>query len=164
MVNYTTKRKLQLRPVLEKKAEIETALTDLKARREAEEKVFTQVSEDLAHKREEMTSIDLELRSLELNLFSFAEYCQGLVNECFQTLQDAEDTVQKFLGAVKALDQRILDQQEILARTKQDEQDAHTRIVAEQEVISRQRADLDIYKARLQKYIDESGADIKLIL
>lgn len=163
-MSYLTKRQMLLRPVMDKKQQIENAISDVKARREHEELLLDGVSTELEQKRTEIAEISTALDSVDetLGLLS-AEHLQ-YVSDLRNGLVAAESILGGFIEVLHNLDGKVAQAQGKLESLEADAAEVRTRIAAEGKVLSRRKEDLDIYRSRLDKAAKEHGLDIKILL
>lgn len=163
-MSYLSKRKFELRPVLDKKKDIELAVIEVKAKQEVETVKLDKI-------KTELNSAGLELVEIDKELGKVTEGCEKLSGEvseyvmtALQGVVQTDEVLNKYLLLIAEFDKQISTQKEELKKVEERKDNALSEISKAQGLLSRREKDLDIYKHRLQKYIEESGANIKLLL
>lgn len=163
-MSYLAKRKFELRPVLDKKKDIELAVVEVRAKQEVETAKLDRIKTDLNSAGLELVEIDKELTKVTEGCEKLSGEVSEYVKTALQGVVQTDEVLEKYLLFISHFDKQINTQKEELKKVEERKEQALLEISKSQGLLSRREKDLDIYKHRLQKYIEESGANIKLLL
>ena len=128
------------------KRDIQDSLTSLKDIRSRAEEVSEQIKEN---------------GDILLNL---ADLIKETVKIGRKAISEAQDVLNDSAKMVSDMNKEMKSQAEVLEQTKKDALEIHKQVLEEQEKISKNKEDLDIYKSRLERAYKENMPEHKIIL
>ncbi len=146
----TREQKLELD---ELKSQKESALRDAEA--------VVKAVDELLEKR---TGLEGTINSLETDIEKIVEFSKSVVESCIEEIKTADGLLQEFKTAIEESDKKLEQQYLHLTRVKEESATAHAQIMKENKILFQNKRDLDVYRGRLQAYIDKVDAPIKLLL
>lgn len=162
MSSYLQKRKAALFPLMEKKQEIDKQIVAAKEKQEYYANLLKTIQEALELARQAFQETENSLDEFGLKNRELLDLYNSQIQESLKVLGEFEVTINGFLLVVKTFDGKITEQKTILNELQKRQKELSESITRDSTIIAKHWKDLGIYKARLQAYIDESGAPIKM--
>lgn len=164
-MSYVTKRKLLLRPVLDKKKGIEETTNLVKARQEAETAKLDKIKTEFDSVSLELEKVNVELKEIEHGSEEIGNKVLDYLETARQGIFQTDQLLDFYAQAIALLDKQIKDQQENLDKTKALQKTVFAELAAEDGRLERKRTDIKIYEDRLRKRLKDSGMEdvIKLV-
>ena len=149
--------------LLEKKKKLDSEIVFVKGINEDLAKTSNALSEELDNKFKQIELCEKRFDEL-LNSFDSIESLYQEFHNLYESLATQSlflsDASFKLLGTIK---QKIEEENLKFDKIKIKQIDSENELKRKHEELSRKQKDIDIYRSRLQKYIEESGSNIKLI-
>ena len=166
MATYATKRKLLLRPVLDKKRGIEEATNFLKQRQEEEVDKLNKLKSEFDSVSLELQEINDELQRIEDSSQEIGESVLDYIEKVRSSVFKTDDLLDLYIKVIKEFDLKIQDQQKELRKIKAYQKVVQGEISNEYSRLESKRSDIEIYEKRLRKKINDAGLEneIKVIL
>mgnify|MGYP001613645528 FL=1 len=152
-IDLLEKRRVLNLEIANKKKDLETITIQSK-------EVSDGVADSVRRLKELSDDFDIVLKDIE-NLSGIQKDAS---NKSSDVIQLANYIIESSLNFLSFLNKRIETVKEEINNLNKKQEEIHNGIIKEQSTINRSWNDLYIYRDRLQKYIDESGAPIKLKL
>ena len=166
MATYVTKRKLMLRPVLDKKKGIEEATNFLKQRQEAEADKLNKLKSEFDSVSLELQEINDEFKKIEDGSNEIGQAVLDYIEKARSSILETDDLLDLYIKVIKEFELKIQVQQEELGKIKAYQEVVQTEISNEDKRLENKRNDIEIYEKRLRKKINDAGLEneIKVIL
>ncbi len=164
-MSYLTKRKFALRPVLDKKKEIEEAVIGVKQKQEFEQGKLDAIKTEFESVDLALAEVNEELSEISGNLGVLAQETLNLISSALTAVGDADEVLDKHLAAVKALSGIIENKHDQLEKLCAANAAAMNELAMEDARLERKRTDIKVYEGRLRKKLQDSGMEdvIKLV-
>ena len=164
-MTYLTKRQIQLRPVLDKKAEIESAVVEVKQKQEFEQAKLDKIKTDLESVGLELSEINEILSEITNNSEALGGAVLDYIHKSLSAIKESETVLDKHESAINEL--RLLVEAEIqkFEDLKKYQEQIRLQMSEDDARLEIKRTDIKIYEDRLRKRLKDAGMEdqIKLI-
>lgn len=164
-MSYLTKRKFALRPVLDKKKDIEQATSELKQKQEAEQTLLDQIKAELLSVGLELDEVNELLADITNGADNIALQVSDFILKARDAVTKSENVLNLYIKAIEAVTIKLQKKQEELNSVQTAVQSTLTALADEDARLEVKRSDIRIYEKRLRTKLEKSGMQdvIKLI-
>lgn len=105
-----------------------------------------------------------EIERLERLIIQTVKVSQTISNDCIVAIRGAIEDVGTIKGVLEVLSEKVSKSKDDLTQAKNDQLVSHEQVIAEIAELNRKKADLDVYKRRIEVFYAEHMPDQKVVI
>lgn len=110
------------------------------------------------------TALEEEIDSMERLIIATVKLAKEITNECIVAIRGAIGDVDNVKSVLRVLASKVESGHKELEKAKEIQKISHEQVMAEVVELNRKKADLDVYKRRIEKFYEEHMPDQKVVI